>query len=854
MHSISDGSVHFYSKTEKLSKSNEASSNDDTQSNLEKNIKSEERLITLRYASELTTHNAKNSPSPEVKQKVSTSSPSVDIELGEIERALTDTRKSIDAKFFRSLANSSSPFFKPARPPGLTSPDENEISDENEATFSNLERDSLNYGTTSSEFEHEFVPINATSKNWITTTKSNNLTSQEKSSDESKDEIYPPQPPPKTYQKITEKSIDIRLSPGKRPFSEYGRDLKSPPVPPKPISKVIQSNYTEKKYYMDAKTHIETSLAIENDPVKRIIAKSIESGCNTSKVCTVTEPMLYISSSSVTSTRSSAICNQVFVSSCSQGGAFVVSSLKEGVVTVTASNIVCHKKTDSYVSSVTSLDDHGSFSDSSLRSQETLTSEKDSDPQRGNLVRTKVRDATEIINERNKYKGTSRVRESIKNFSVDECISSTDKKSQQTQLTSRFDSDTHTTTTSMYCKVNNLEKVTLDVTASNNCDVKKSTTQNSSKVGKTYEISRTDKGDSLSKEVKSDDKTAKFDESLNETFAKLDAAFGFRRQNGSSSRVETPREEKRKKKSKSSRRRSRNFEPPSSDSSEDIDVDVKRRSRNLRRNNLDDVPSCKSIKSEAEESLEAAISDFRISLSDMQDDCKRDLTTKANGLRNSHRDNLTSNSSLPCDNNDANSNTPNRQQPQKLTYVKTIPVNTVQASSIKRPVSDGTAVLNMSPNTMSSENFDEVKGRGRSRSEAKISMRPRPCVSPTPKSLPNEIENNNLSRNDFRNNDHQNLQSSRESGVNGSKIETVEETTIVESVILEDEMFPSTVSFLPISPTRGGIQTLPERSEKKRRATCNDQLGKGNGMYVKMTCHFVYSGIKKTFYVYEMAQ
>ena len=318
--------------------------------------------------------------------------------------------------------------------------------------------------------------------------------------------------------------------------------------------------------------------------------------------------------------------------------------------------------------------------------------------------------------------------------------------------------------------------------------------------------------------------TAKFDESLNETFAKLDAAFGFRRHNGNSHRhnVETPPRDEKRKKKKNNRRRSRNFEPPSSDSSEDIELDSKRRSRNLRKVNLDEALCNKTPKSEAEESLEAAISDFRISLSDMQDDHKRDSvigsTTASRSVdRNSlSMNNLNTQSTTSQDGvrdhgmpGTSTANHQQKQQPQKLAYVKTIPVNTVQASSIQRPVGDGTAILNMTPNT--SDN--DPKNKGRSRSEAKITMRSRQCGSPTPRTEDIEILDDNV--------DNKQL---------NTGIEPNENITVVESVFLQEEIIPPLppLPFIPLSPTRGGIQTLPERSDKKRRGTCGDTMSKGN--------------------------
>ena len=101
----------------------------------------QERLLTSRSATDVTEYNTAFSPSKAnvkaVKSPDKALSPagSFDHELGELERQLTDTRKSIDAKFYKSLANSQSPFFRPSKSSNLVSPTEYSSSEGTESTI-----------------------------------------------------------------------------------------------------------------------------------------------------------------------------------------------------------------------------------------------------------------------------------------------------------------------------------------------------------------------------------------------------------------------------------------------------------------------------------------------------------------------------------------------------------------------------------------------------------------------------------------------------------------------------------------------------------------------------------------------
>ena len=123
---------------------------------------------------------------------------------------------------------------------------------------------------------------------------------------------------------------------------------------------------------------------------------------------------------------------------------------------------------------------------------------------------------------------------------------------------------------------------------------------------------------SPSSELNSD---AKLDQSLTDTFAKIDAAFGFKSYKDEPKGIEASREEKKKKR-KSIRRRSRHMDPPESDTSEDTEPDNRRRmSRPPRRSPIPPEGALDEKgrnKSAAEESLEAAITEFNESISDMQ--------------------------------------------------------------------------------------------------------------------------------------------------------------------------------------------------------------------------------------------
>ena len=667
------------------------------------NSKSQERIIQSRSATELPSVHKKESLSPLPNQKgapdpptptvAAPMSPGVEAELGEIERALTDTRKSIDAKFFRSLANSS-PFFPHSKTThGLTSPEEeNDKSDEIERPASSME-----LGTTSSDIERESncVDMKVRSAKYIDIATS------------------PPKPPPKTYQSITKRSNSLNGDLTMQPmFADLdNRDLKSPPIPPKPSDRIRQTS--------------------------------------PNKFCTSDIVMTAIP----------------FSSTADEGGIYTVNTSK--IIAPIPDPI----KNNLYVS--TAVDDGGSNSDSSMYS---FTSEKDS--VRGSLVRTKVRDATDIINERNQYKDSiNGLKHSVKKCQSNPSAISHDENQKLVNRSSASDLVPARGGGSP-CRMNILERASINTVQ--HAAKQKTGEQDmlSSKSTPLNDLSRTKNGTPV--------ECRKYDESLNETFANLDAAFGYRRQNGNSlprpttsntlprntaitnslPRVMTSKEDasEEKVKRKKATRRRRNFEPPHSDSSDEVEADLtKRRSRNIRRSsNLEDTSSYKAAKSEAEESLEAALSDFRISLSDIHDSDKNTTSYTTMDNNNTTHNTMYTQCTTPA--------TP-KHLSQKLTHVKTIPVNTVQVSSTKQSTGD---TLQSGHNCTPSISDTETPQKQRNRSEAKISLgRPRNCASPTAKCETKLIR----------------TISAPEPQV--THIEEVEDITIIESVMMENEIIPS---------------------------------------------------------------
>lgn len=546
----------------------------------------QERILTSRSANDVTGLNTPSSQYGGKNNKTSSAvtiktpdkmlSPvgSFDHELGELERQLTDTRKSIDAKFYKSLANSSSPFFRPsakANATRLSSPSD--------------------YSTFSEENDFPLAP----------------------------------QVPP--HGNADGPSALRKTS---KAIADEG---------------AVKSFHTEVTFeplkFTGSPPHSSTSPASGRKLRSR--NESMEQAMKNPRRSVVEESTAFITPTSPTKNRNfNRNADPITFEIHAKGGQVtqVKSTATTGASSGVASSIEDNKK---------SAGDSGSFSDSGILldkvmsvSRETLLSDNDaSGPNRkGSLVKTKVREASDIIHERSYGRDSPVQRDVIsrKTHSVDHTNSS-----EHAKLVQRFShqpplvtpSSSSSTTISGSGKP--LISTSIKEDSSSTTVTKPTPTKSYGKSPRSPKLNVRDtalvkalgsaarsKQDGASggpTSHKVDSSKMILDDSLTDTFAKLESAFTMKPGTPDSSSV---RDERRKKRRNYAKRRSRNFEPSSTDSSDDDDssVDSRRRSSGLRiqlksRNDDPDTCSITSNKSEAEQSLEAAISDFHNSLSTM---------------------------------------------------------------------------------------------------------------------------------------------------------------------------------------------------------------------------------------------
>ena len=493
---------------------------------------------------------------------------SFDHELGELERQLTDTRKSIDAKFYKSLANSSSPFFRPsakANATRLSSPsDYSTFSEENDFPLA-----------------PSIVPSNDSSggADGPALRKTSKATADEGAA--------------KTFH--TEVTFEPLKFTGSPPHSNNT----SPPTAT-PCRTLRSRNESMEQAMKNPRRSVEESTA-------------------------------FITPTSPTKNRNfNRNADPITFEIHAKGGQ--VTQVKSNTAGGAASSMEDKKSTG----------DSGSFSDSGILldklmsvSRETLLSDNDGNgPNRkGSLVKTKVREASDIIHERSYGRDSPVQRDVIsrKTHSIDHTNSSDHAK-----LVQRFSqqqpppaSTTTTTATGKPLINTSFKEDSSKLTTTTKSYGKSLSPKLSSRdtaLVKALGSAARHKQDSASggagaSSLKVDSSKMILDDSLTDTFAKLDSAFTMKPGTPDSSSV---RDERRKKRRSYAKRRSRNFEPSSTDSSDDDDssVDSRRRSSGLRiqlRSRSEDPDTCSitSNKSEAEQSLEAAISDFHNSLSTM---------------------------------------------------------------------------------------------------------------------------------------------------------------------------------------------------------------------------------------------
>ena len=541
-----------------------------------KDFNSQERIIQSRSATDIASAVAApkegkssrrliTSPPPIAPKPGKVTSPqnTLDQEWGDLERNLTDTRRSIDAKFYKSLANSQSPFFsRPSRVPGLLSPEESGDADD-VLTCANI------VGTTNTTTTVT-TTTNATSgetKNMaLLFTKCGN------------DLQYP----------IVNERLNIKLSKDSIKFSKIGSPTSTSPGFVSPTSPTFKG--------------FPRLISSENTKEIKSPIKSIH------------PPFLnHLNSNDFKK-------SQLTKESDSQR-----NQAQEKTRTVDSS---MHKNMDQ-VKDTDRGKDSENLSDSSMhsrtRSQEGFTSEKDSDStKKGSIVKTKVRDAKEIINERIRHSPQMNRRN---NFTKSSSLDTVPKAIIKTgvsvaarkQLFGGENEPPRSSSPSQPPKVNipaSVPRKGSDPISRIREDQSQIASHDDGRTSAPMFTSRQIHSSQLRDDEpgKSPDNIVKLDASLCETFAKIESAFGFKPTTMTNPSV-TLREDRPRKKRKQ-KRRSRNFEPPSSDSSDEY-IKTGRNSVRNSRSPFALEEFNRAPKSEAEESLEAAISDFQLSLKSM---------------------------------------------------------------------------------------------------------------------------------------------------------------------------------------------------------------------------------------------
>lgn len=674
----------------------------------------QERLLTSRSASDICEVNhvsfASEINKPPEKQFSPTGS--FDHELGELERQLTDTRKSIDAKFYKSLANSSSPFFRSAKPDSPLSPTKEKLF----PLATQKPQDSEN------DAQHSGV---------YRIRKTN---------------IY------------TGRSSDSQVS-DKNYSSSEGTES------------TIKSTFEPLKF--KDTSHV----MLRNDSLQNAMEQPRKMEESSS---------VFITPSTPTKLQKLRKVDPITFEIHAKGGQVMQLKQmdKEEKPPITRSS-----------ENVGNISDSSSGLDKKKRSShEGLISDSDVPNRKGSLVKTKVRDASDIIHERSYGRDSPVSRDFFnrKSQSIDHSSSNTNPE--HAKLGQRFSYQpqkiTMTSTTAKDLEKTKTKAMHLSPKSSprNTALVK---ALGSAARNKAMKENTPNQGQKIRSKIILDD-------SLTDTFAKLESAFAMK---PSPSPDTTAREEKRKRRHKH-KRRSRNYEPPSSDSSYDDDSspDTRRRGGGLRiqlKKNDDPETSSLTSKSEAEQSLEAAISDFHMSLSTMPDK-KDDLKASKN-------------SASIYSSSDQNESS----EPPKIPIRSSRPPHarysqTRETRSKSQDLSSNRRQLTGLACTRSTDN---VENNARRRSEAKISLRPwsPPLnkVEPSASILQNVINSKPKPLV---------IQNKKEPQTTEEVVE-VEEHIVTETCI-EDQLSP--LPGIPPRPLSRGTSrctnSLPGRSHKRRKS------------------------------------
>ena len=539
-----------------------------------KDFNSQERLIQSRSATDIASAIAApkedkpsrrliTSPPPVAPKPGKITSPqnTLDQEWGDLERNLTDARRSIDAKFYKSLANSQSPFFsRPSRVPGLLSPEESGDADD-VLTCANI------VGTTNTT-----TTVTTTTNATSGETKNMPLLFTRRGSDLQ----YP----------IVNERLNIKLSKDSIKFSKIGSPTSTSPGFVSPTSPTFKG--------FPRTVSSENTKEIKS-PIKSIHPPFLNHlNSNDSKKSQLT--MENDSQRNQTQEKTRKVDNSM------------------------------HKNMD-HVKDTERVKDSENLSDSSVhsrtRSQEGFTSEKDSDStKKGSIVKTKVRDAKEIINERIRHSPqTNRRNNFAKSSSLDTVPKAIIKTGVSVAARKQlFGGENEPPRSSSPRSPKGLPASVPRKGSDPIPQIRKDPSQIAShddgRASAPMFTSRQIHSSQLKDDEsgKSPDNIVKLDASLCETFAKIESAFGFKPTTITNPGV-TLREDKPRKKRKQ-KRRSRNFEPPSSDSSDEY-IKIGRNSVRNSRSPFELEEFNRAPKSEAEESLEAAISDFQLSLKSM---------------------------------------------------------------------------------------------------------------------------------------------------------------------------------------------------------------------------------------------
>jgi len=691
----------------------------------------QERLLTSRSASDVTEFNLSFSPNKTnvktVKSPDKALSPagSFDHELGELERQLTDTRKSIDAKFYKSLANSASPFFRPSKTSGLVSPTEN-------SAFS-------------SNTDYSLLTLRAHDN-------SDDSRSQGSSSSRQSAVVH----------------------------KRYPSD--GPLLPPHSSDKHIQ--------YASSSEGTESTIKSSFEPLKFSDSpRSISPSLGSSRGAMFEESTAYITPSSPTK-RSLRNADPI---------TFEISA-KGGQVTQVKPSISAVEEAKNSADSLTgSLSDSGILDKRFSSSREALISDGDGPNRKGSLVTTKVRDASDIIHERSYGRDSPVHRDVIirKQNSVDHTNAPTG--GEHNKLTQRFSHQSS-------AKASKEIEKPIATKAAQKSPLSARDTAFVKALGSAARNKASKEQGNTSGAQKTRSNII-LDDSLTDTFAKLESAFAMKLPSPDSN----SRDDKRKRR-RNTKRRSRNYEPPSTDSSDDDDSspDTWRRGGiriQLKRNDDPETASIASSKSEAEQSLEAAISDFHQSLSTMPE-------------KNKNRNSGPFYSSDQSEPTEAPVAPTRSSRPPHVRYT-----NNRETRSKSQDFSSSGRVLKDNSCTRSTGSFENPTKR---RSEAKITLTSlRPWSPPLKRvepsaSIVKNVKNSSKPKalvipKEHNNKERRNVQ---------EEVVELEEQIITETVKIEDQLSPLPgILPRPLSSREHSRYTnsLPGRSNKRRKNSSRQQ-------------------------------